>query len=122
MSASVLLLVLVCVALGVAGQLSLKHGMNAFAGRPGFDLGLLARAVVQPYVLLGMGFYGISSLLWLVVLARAPLSVAYPMLSLGYVAVAVLSRFLFAEPLTSVKLFGILLVCFGVALLAQGSS
>ena len=121
MSPSVLLLVLVCVALGVAGQLSLKQGMNAFADRRSFDPGLLAQAVVQPYVLLGMGFYGISSLLWLVVLARAPLSVAYPMLSLGYVAVAVLSRVLFAEPLTAVKLFGILLVCFGVALLAQGS-
>ena len=122
MSLSVLLLVLACVALGVAGQLSLKQGMRAFADPPGVPVGLLAQAIVQPYVLLGIGFYGISSLLWLVVLARAPVSVAYPMLSLGYVAVAILSRFLFAEPLTAAKLLGILLVCLGVALLAQGSS
>ena len=121
MTPSVLLLVLVCVTLGVAGQLSLKQGMTAFAGQPGLEVRLLAQAVLQPYVLLGIGFYGVSTLLWLVVLARAPLSVAYPMLSLGYVAVAVLSRLLFAEPLTAAKLFGILLVCFGVALLAHGS-
>lgn len=122
MSPSTVLLVLVCVALGVAGQLSLKHGIKALAARPGLEMGLLAQAVLQPYVWLGLALYGISALLWLLVLARAPLSVAYPMLSLGYVAVAILSRLLFAEPLTAAKLLGILLVCFGVALLAQGSS
>lgn len=120
MNLASLLLILACVALGVFGQLALKQGMLALGGQLEPRVGILLQAVTQPFVLLGLGLYAVSMALWLLVLTRAPLSVAYPMLSLGYVVVAVLSRWLFAEPLTGVKMLGILLVCFGVALLAQG--
>ena len=121
MSPEVVLLILTCVALGVAGQLSLKQATAGVSASGGLDGAWLARVLAQPLVWLGLGLYGVSSLLWLVVLARAPLSVAYPMLSLGYVAVAILGRLLFAEALTATKVAGILLVCLGVALLAQGA-
>lgn len=121
MRPAVLAMLLACVALGVAGQLSLKHGVRIWSAASAGAVPPVWKALGQPYVLLGFGLYGASSLVWLAVLAQAPLSVAYPMLSLGYVGVALLSRLLFGEPLTATKLSGILLVCLGVALLAQGS-
>ena len=114
-------LVLTCVALGVAGQLAMKYGVGLSGQGGGSGWAAPWRLLQQPMVLVGLGLYAASSLLWLTVLSRAPLSVAYPMLSLGYVGVALLSRWLFAEPLSPLKVWGILLVCTGVALLAQGS-
>lgn len=111
-------LVLVSVFLGVAGQLLMKRGMLAHPDL-GFDVAGLTRAILQPYVLAGFVCYALASLTWLVVLSRVPVSVAYPMLSLGYAAVAVLSWFLFGESMAPVKVMGILLILGGITLLSR---
>src|SRR5690606_7205893 len=98
-----LLLVLFSVSLGVAGQLFMKQGTLALGGLRA-EIPALVRAVLQPYVLVGFACYGVASISWLIVLSRVPLSIAYPMLSLGYAAVAVLSWYFFGEPLSPVKL------------------
>ena len=92
------LLILICVLLGVCGQLLLKHGMSANPDRvdeAGEVLPRLWAAATSPVIILGFFFYGISAALWLIVLTRADLSYAYPMLSMGYVAVVFLSRIFF---------------------------
>lgn len=95
-------------------QLLLKTGVSLSAGAlhpggPGFWL-----------VVAGLGAYGISLLAWLAVLARVPLSFAYPLLSLSYVLVyigAVASPQL-SEAVTPLRVTGVLLVACGAALVS----
>ncbi|OGF97804.1 MAG: hypothetical protein A2Z06_00630 [Candidatus Glassbacteria bacterium RBG_16_58_8] len=116
------LLLFICVALGVIGQLSLKHGMNAI-GEIELDVArtpsLLLRSFGNPFVLLGYILYGISSLSWLIILSRVELSLAYPMISIGYVLVVILSRVLFDEHVTLLRFAGTLVICFGVFLMSR---
>ncbi|MDP6529111.1 MAG: EamA family transporter [Gemmatimonadota bacterium] len=116
------LLILVCVALGVCGQLLLKHGMSS----PGIRVtaasqipAMIGRAIATPSVVSGFLFYGLSSVLWLVILTRVELSMAYPMLSIGYVLVVFLSRFFFHEHVTPMRILGTLVVCLGVFLISR---
>ncbi len=111
------ILALVCVALGVVGQLCMKHGMAAVGavefgtGAPLTILGRVARSIS---VWSGLAAYGLSAMLWLVVLSRLPLSQAYPIIALGYVAIVLISRVAFNEPLSLAKLGGVLLIVAGV--------
>lgn len=112
------MLVVFSVSMGVAGQLLMKQGMVAHPNLR-LEVTAIARVLLQPYVIAGFACYAIASLSWLVVLSRAPLSVAYPMLSLGYAAVAVLSWQLFGEALTGGKLAGIIAILIGIILLSR---
>ncbi|OGP69480.1 MAG: 4-amino-4-deoxy-L-arabinose transferase [Deltaproteobacteria bacterium RBG_13_58_19] len=118
----VLSLILLDVTLNVAGQLSLKHGMTKLGN---FSLSLptlvsvFLRAAVSPYVLLGLLCYGLGFLVWLIVLAKAEVSYAYPLISLGYVFTAILAWQLFGETVTLTRLAGILITCVGVFLIAR---
>jgi multidrug transporter EmrE-like cation transporter len=58
-------------------------------------------------------------ILWLGALSRVPVSVAYPMLSIGYVVNAFAAAMLFGEVLSLPKLAGIALICAGVFTLAR---
>ena len=118
----VLLLILVDVSLNVAGQLSLKYGMSKL-GNFSLSLTTLAsvflRAAVNPYVLAGLFCYGLGFLVWLIVLAKAEVSYAYPLISLGYVFTAVLAWLLLGEGLSLMRLGGIIITCLGVCLIAN---
>lgn len=112
------LMIFFSVGMGVIGQLLMKQGMLAHPGLK-LDLQAMLRAILQPYVLLGFTCYGIAAISWLLVLSRVPLSIAYPMLSLGYAAVAVLSWYFFGEALSTVKGLGILTILVGIVLLSR---
>lgn len=73
-----------------------------------------------PSVAIGIVFYALSLLCWLKVLLALPLSRAYPLLSLSYVLVGVMTAFLpcFNEPLTLFKIAGIAMVFVGVWLIS----
>ena len=117
----VLSLILLDVALNVAGQLSLKFGMSKMGN---FSLSLPAlssvflRAATNPFVILGLFCYGTGFMVWLIVLAKAEVSYAYPMISLGYVFTAILAWQFFGEHVTVFRMVGILITCVGVFLIA----
>jgi drug/metabolite transporter (DMT)-like permease len=118
----VLSLILLDVALNVVGQLSLKFGMSKMGN---FSLSLpsltsvFARAAVNPFIILGVLCYGMGFMVWLVVLAKADVSYAYPMISLGYVFTAVLAWMLLGEHVTALRFVGILVTCLGVFIIAR---
>ena len=117
-----LLLILVCVTLGVCGQLLLKHGMSSDPDRVDRASEVLPRlwsAATNPVILLGFFAYGVSAALWLIILTRAELSYAYPLLSLGYVAVVFLSRIFFHEAVTGTRVLGTIVICVGVYLISR---
>jgi multidrug transporter EmrE-like cation transporter len=117
-----LALILCAVMLGVLGQFSMKHGMGKVVVRTagvGALASSLAHALVQPFVTTGVALYAVSALVWLVILSRVELSFAYPMVSIGYVAVVLLSRVLFHEQVTLVRIVGTLVICVGVVLISR---
>ena len=117
-----LLLILMCVALGVGGQLLLKYGMSSSGDQVDEVREVIPRllkAAMNPVVITGFLLYGLSAALWLILLTRVDLSFAYPMLSLGYVLVVFLSRALFNEQVTFMRFLGTLVVCFGVFLISR---
>ena len=76
--------------------------------------------VQQPFVLGGLACYVASVAIWIAALSRVDVSVAYPMLSLGYVVNALAAWALFGEALTPAKVAGILVILVGVIILARG--
>ena len=87
-----------------------KHGMN-IVGRINSvrdALGKLPQAFLNPYVLSGIAIYGFTTLVWLVILSRVKLSIAYPMLSSGYVLSILFSWLLFKEAIPKVRIIGAL--------------
>jgi drug/metabolite transporter (DMT)-like permease len=118
----VLSLILLDVALNVVGQLSLKFGMSKMGN---FSISLptllsvFSRAALNPFIILGVFCYGTGFLVWLIVLAKADVSYAYPMISLGYVFTAVLAWLLLGENVTLMRFAGILVTCLGVFIIAR---
>lgn len=119
---SVLLLVSVNILFNVMGQLLLKTGMNRLGN---FQLSLKAlipifiKAFLSPFILLGLGCYVTGFLIWLIVLAKAEVSYAYPLISVGYVLTAVMGWWLLGENVTWVRVSGILITCLGVFIISQ---
>lgn len=116
---NVLLLVLICVGVGVVGQLGMKKGMNTIGniGLKDIFSSRIFQIIFQKYVFIGMAFYVFGSLLWLVILSQAELSFVYPMISIGYVITAILGKLLFNENVTFFRFLGILLIIGGVYLI-----
>ena len=73
----------------------------------------------HPEVWAGLAVYGLSSVCWLWVLARAPLSFAYPILSLTFPVVVALSAILFSESILPLRWMGVGMIMLGVAVLAR---
>ncbi|HEX6989485.1 MAG TPA: EamA family transporter [Bacillota bacterium] len=96
-----------------AGQILWKQAVTRNGG---FDLGLVA----QPGVWGGLVAYGLATVLWLFVLSRLPLSLAYPLQATAYVLGALAGLWLFAEPVPPVRWAGIALILLGVGLVASG--
>jgi len=119
---TVIALVSINILFNVIGQLFLKHGMNKLGN---FKISLDAlvpvfiKAFLSPYILLGLGCYVIGFLIWLIVLAKAEVSYAYPLISLGYVLTAIMGWWLLGENVTWVRLSGIIVTCLGVFIISQ---
>jgi len=115
-------MVLVSVACSATAQLSMKHGMAQQVVKQAIALGdwvFVARAVILNFAVLGgLALYGLSAAVWLFVLAKLEVSVAYPFVALGFLITMVLGCVLFGEVLTSRKLVGTIFVMFGVYLVA----
>jgi multidrug transporter EmrE-like cation transporter len=111
MSLASFAIILVGVLLNAAAQLLLKAGTNAM------PLGL--RLAIEPHILGGLACYVISVVVWVIALSRVPVSIAYPMLSIGYVVNAVAAWYLLGEALTPMRLTGIGIIIAGVFLVAR---
>ncbi len=122
MSAISFSLILAGVLLNAAAQLLLKAGTNV-VGHFEFHLDNLVpiglKLGLQPYILGGMACYAVSLVVWIMALSRVPVSIAYPMLSIGYVINAFVAWHWFGEPLAAQKLLGIGFIVVGVFLVAR---
>ena len=122
MTNSALMFLLTGVLLNAAAQLLLKAGTNR--------LGIitlttdnwpttLVQMASEGYFIAGIAFYAISVLVWILGLSRVPVSIAYPLLSLGYVVNAIAAHYLLGEAVTAQRWLGIGFIIVGVYLVAR---
>jgi len=110
------------VLLNAGAQLLLKAGVKPL-GALSIEASTLvatgARVLTQWPILAGLACYVISVGVWLVALSRVEVSLAYPMLSLGYVVNAVAAYWLFGEALGPMRCAGIAIILVGVFVIAR---
>jgi multidrug transporter EmrE-like cation transporter len=115
------LLILTGVLLNAVAQLALKasvrdHGPIEIGGGA---LPVALQLVGEPALWLGLFCYGVSVIVWILALSRVEVSIAYPMLSIGYIVNAFAAWALFGEALTPMRLVGIGIIVLGVFVLAR---
>ena len=119
------LLIGASVCLSALGQLLLKAGVatpRVQAAASGSIPGFLIAVAGSWLVWVGLAVFGVSVLMWLSVLARVPVSTAYPFVALGLILTAGLGYFLFGEAMSTGKIIGILLIAAGVVLVARNTA
>jgi multidrug transporter EmrE-like cation transporter len=123
MSIANLIIIFIAVFLSAVGQIFLKIAANIIGpiSLKSNVLELLSLSM-NIYLLIGLISYFISTIIWIVALSRVSVSIAYPMISLGYVFVALAAWFLFNEPLSPIKLLALGIIIFGIILLAHSSN
>jgi len=116
-------LILSGVGLNASAQLLMKAATRPLANVSEFGVEMLLSSTMilfrSPFFWGGMLCYAASICVWLGALAKAPVSTAYPMLSLGYVVVTGASVLFLGESLTPAKALGIALICAGVVLVSR---
>lgn len=108
--------------LNALAQLLLKAGTNAvghFSFTADNVLPVGWKLATQPYILGGMVCYAVSLVVWIMALSRVEVSIAYPMLSVGYVLNAIAAWYFFGESVTLTRLLGIGIIILGVYIVAR---
>jgi multidrug transporter EmrE-like cation transporter len=116
------ILILTGVLLNAAAQLLLKAGTNTLGALNiggGEIVSTALRVGTNPHIAGGLTCYVVSVGVWIVALSRVEVSVAYPMLSIGYIVNALAAWHLFGESLSAQKLVGIGVIIVGVYLVAR---
>lgn len=117
-----IVLILIGVAFNTAAQLLLKVGM-ARIGHFDVSFANLIPTSTQVFtslpVLGGLACYVCSVLVWLVVLSRVDVSMAYPMMSLGYIFTGLAAYAWLGEALGPMRLAGMVVIMIGVWMVAK---
>ena len=111
---SLVLLLAACL-LTCLGQIAQKYAVESWRG---VDSSLTAK-LRSPWLWLALLALGSGLLVWLLVLQRLEVGIAYPMLSLNFVLVTLMARFVFHEPIDGRHWLGVGLVIAGVVLLGR---
>ncbi|WP_077048470.1 4-amino-4-deoxy-L-arabinose-phosphoundecaprenol flippase subunit ArnE [Pseudomonas sp. KK4] len=111
---SLVLLLAACL-LTCLGQIAQKCAVESWRGAPTN----LSDKLRSPWLWLALAALGLGLLVWLLVLQRLEVGIAYPMLSLNFVLITLVARFVFREPIDRRHWLGVALVIGGVALLGQ---
>lgn len=115
-------LILLCVSLNTFAQVLMKRGLNRL-GVLEFQwsdlLTTIFKVAQNPFIVSGIFCFVLSLGLWLMALSRLELSVAYPMLSISYILTALLGYWFLGENLSTLRVFGIVVIMFGVYLVSR---
>ena len=113
-----LVLLSLCILLSVMAQVVMKRGMNEICVIESFgalfDLGQLFKIVTNKFVFTGLVAYAIAMIFWLGALSQLDVSFMYPLLSLGYVLIALFAMAFLGETVTLERWIGIILIIIGV--------
>ena len=118
MNAKILILLLTSVSLSSIAQILLKTGMSephvALAIDGDSWIKAISAAVFNFWVIAGLTLYFLTAVLWLFVLARIEVSLAYPFVGLGFVLTMILGKFFMGDAVSATRVLGTLLIAVGV--------
>lgn len=106
------ILIVSSIFLGALAQVLMKIGTSKI------QLNLF-NIFTNSYIIAGLSFYAISAVLWIFAISKVQLSIAYPMVSLGYIIVFVLSYFILGETISLLRVFGLFTIITGVLIVAK---
>ncbi len=111
------------VLLNACAQVLLKAGTNALGGAIHLTVSnafeTFIRVASQLPILAGLACYALSLVVWIMGLSRTDVTIAYPMLSLGYVVAALGAWMFLGETISPQRLLAIAVIMVGVVLLAR---
>jgi multidrug transporter EmrE-like cation transporter len=116
------LLIIFGVLLNASAQIFLKNGTNklgVISLQMDTVVSTVFKVAFQPYIVAGLMCYVISVVVWIGALSRVDVSIAYPMLSIGYIVNAVAAWYLFGESVTTTKVSGMMFIIIGTYLIAK---
>jgi len=110
------------VMLNVAAQLLIKAGTNSvgffeFSRENILPIGW--KLATEPHIVGAMFCYALSVLIWILALSRVQVSIAYPLLSMGYVVNAAAAWWFFNEAFNPAKVAGIGVIILGVIIISR---
>jgi drug/metabolite transporter (DMT)-like permease len=115
-----LLLVLVCTVINAASQIFIKLGTAQLGKNPSMVKTALG-IVTVPTLFAGYAMLGASTVLFVLALRKGDLSLLFPVFTLTYVWVAILSVRILHESMNGVQIAGLALIMGGVAVLGRAS-
>jgi multidrug transporter EmrE-like cation transporter len=111
------------VLLNAVAQVLLKAGTNALGGAIHLTMSnwfeTFIKVATQLPILGGLACYALSLVVWIMGLSRTDVTIAYPMLSLGYVVAALGAWLFLGEAVSPQRLLAIAVIMVGVVLLAR---
>jgi len=118
-----LIFIISSVLLNALAQILLKAGMKTYTN---IDLKsniiqTLISISLNPYIIFGFISYGISIILWLWVLSKVDVSLAYPFQALGYIIVTILAWLIFQENINLTRIIALIFITLGLIILAFSS-
>lgn len=119
-----IVLVIVASTIMAISSLMMRYAIGKIGGFGG-ELGQLPadilKILMEPVFLLGVFLYGAGTLMWMAVISDEPISIGYPILiSTSFIVVAFGAAYFFNEPLTNVKLLGMVVITVGVIIASFG--
>lgn len=99
-----------CILTEIGRELSFKAAANGAELAPRYVIGL----ALQPLLWAGILFWAVEVVAWVLVLERAPLAIAFPIMTLTYAGVPLAGALVLGEPLTRKQMGGAGLVAAGV--------
>ena len=123
MNKTLWLLIISNVLLTSLAQIVLKAGMSNPAVLQGLAGGLRWPTAItvasNPMVMLGLAMYFGAAVIWLLVLARIEVSLAYPFVGLGFILTMLLGWWIHGDTLSTARVVGTMMIACGVAVLAR---
>lgn len=115
-------MILAGVMLNAAAQLLMKTGTNA-VGYFDFSVANIVpvgwKLATEPHIIGAMVCYVFGVVIWILALSRVQVSIAYPLLSMGYIVNAVAAWYLFNEAFSPAKVIGVGIIILGVIIISR---
>ncbi len=113
------ILIIISIVLGACGQIIMKMGTSQLTVSGLSIMNQLLKYFTNIPILTGLVLYTLSAVFWIFAISKVQLSVAYPMVASGYVLVVILSYLLLHEPVSSLRILGLIVVVAGVVIIAN---
>ncbi|MBO1328131.1 hypothetical protein OQ496_07260 [Acetobacter suratthaniensis] len=124
MNPSLFILAVFSVTLNAFAQIFLRKTMLTIGEIPSSASGIPAFLLsigLNLWFIGGMACYVLSIGVWMAVLRKTEVSLAYPLLSIGYLITAVIGYFFMSEHVNATRVAGIAIICCGIIVISRSA-